>query len=74
MFTARHLKDAYNGSSVGWNNTWLNIVNNNYIPVQFLLDVDPRFNLVAVPLEISLRCFGEAEEEEEEEEENKKEV
>ena len=54
------------------NNTWLNTVNNNYIPVQFLLDVDPRFNLVAVPLEKSLRCLVEAEEEEEEE--NKKEV
>ena len=51
MFTARHLKDAYNGSSVGWNNTWLNIVNNNYIPVQFLLNVYPHFILVAVPIE-----------------------
>ena len=44
------------------NNTWLNTVNNNYIPVQFLL--------VAVPLKKSLRCLVEAEEEEEEEEEN----
>ena len=51
MFTARHLKDSYNDSSVGWNNTWLNTVNNNYIPVQFLLNVDPHFILVAVPIE-----------------------
>ena len=41
MFTARHLKDAYNGSTVGWNNMWLNTVNNNYIPVQFLLNAVP---------------------------------
>jgi len=50
MFIAWHLKDAYNGSSVGWNNTWLNIVNNNYIPVQFLLNVYPHFILGAVPI------------------------